>query len=178
MGQGCCPASPTGCLTWSRTGLPGSLGDLCVHALLFDPGGSAAPARSLSAPLLPSVRFKTSAPTSRLSRLNPTACTLAVYASQPGLPLRHARLASGWGPAFPGRALHPRDPFVRFLLSFPTWLPPHPGFSWRTKRSLRNAGFRSRRLRATAGSLPLVWIRTQPNRSVGDLRTAGARTPE
>ncbi len=151
-GQGCCPASPTGCLTWRRTGLPGSLGDLCVHALLFDPGGSAAPARSLSAPLLPSARFKASAPTRKLSRLNHTACTLAVYASQPGLPLRHARLASGWGPAFPGRASHPRGPSVRFLLS--TWLPPHPGFSWRTKRSAESAGFRSREVRESAGVAP------------------------
>ncbi len=101
-GQGCSPASPTGFLSWSRTGLPGSLGDLCVHALLFDPGGSAAPARSLSAPLLPSVRFKTSAPTRKLSRLNPTACTLAVYASQCGSPLHHARLASGGWPTLTG----------------------------------------------------------------------------
>jgi len=45
------------------------------------------------------------------------------------------------------------------------------------KRSLRNAGFRSRRLRATAGSPPWVWIKIQPRRPVGDLQTAGVPTP-
>ena len=38
-----------------------------------------------------------------LSRLHHTALTLAVYASQGGLPHRHARLASGWWLAFAGR---------------------------------------------------------------------------
>ena len=116
-GQGCSPASPTGFLSWSPTGLPGSLENLCVHALLFDPGGSDGPAHvAFGASLLPSARFKASAPTWRLARLNHTACTLAVYASQPGLPLHHARLASGWGPAFPGRASRPQGSFVRFPL--------------------------------------------------------------
>ena len=57
----------------------------------------------------------------------------AVYASQPGSPLDHARLASGWGPALTGwtaRSSRPLGPNTRFRLS--SWLPPHPGFSWRT----------------------------------------------
>jgi hypothetical protein len=47
--------------------------------------------------------------------------------------------------------------------------------AWR--RSVRNAGFRSRQLRAAAGSPLLVWIRIQPHRSVGELRAAGASPP-
>src|SRR5262249_31308844 len=38
-----------------------------------------------------------------ISRLNHAAHPLAVYASQPGLPRHHARLASGWWPPLPGR---------------------------------------------------------------------------
>jgi hypothetical protein len=46
----------------------------------------------------------TTAPTfSFVSRLNHTACTLPVYASQPGLPPVHATLGSAWSPAFAGR---------------------------------------------------------------------------
>ena len=39
---------------------------------------------------------------SLFSGINHTACALAVYASQPGSPLDHARLATTWGPAFVG----------------------------------------------------------------------------
>ena len=46
----------------------------------------------------------TKAPAFVLSRLNHTASALAVYASQAGLPRRHARLASGCWPDSPGRA--------------------------------------------------------------------------
>jgi len=53
----------------------------------------------------PSAHPTTSAPrTSSLSRLITTAYTLAIYASQLGLPqLHHARLASGGWPPLPGR---------------------------------------------------------------------------
>jgi hypothetical protein len=77
-----------------------------VHALFFDPGRSITPGLPLfGAPLLPPPMSTTSAPAipnfrGSIARL----CTLAVYASQPGLPLHHARLASGWRPTFPGRA--------------------------------------------------------------------------
>jgi hypothetical protein len=43
-----------------------------------------------------------------LSGLNRAAHTLAVYASQDRSPDSHARLASGWGPAFAGRDFHPQ----------------------------------------------------------------------
>lgn len=56
--------------------------------------------RGDSLPLVPRRRL----PDLSLSRLVTTACTLAVYASQLGLPQRHhARLASGGWPPLPGR---------------------------------------------------------------------------
>ena len=45
-----------------------------------------------------------------------TAPTIAVYASQPGLPRNHARLASGWWPAFAGQGSTCRARFRRFLM--------------------------------------------------------------
>jgi hypothetical protein len=42
-GQGCCPASLTGSLTWSHQGLPGSWGTLCARAPLSDPGETSGP---------------------------------------------------------------------------------------------------------------------------------------
>ena len=52
----------------------------------------------------PPLQVTTVAPaTSAISGLNRTALGLAVYASQGGLPLHHARLASGCWPSFAGR---------------------------------------------------------------------------
>ncbi len=74
-----------------------------MHALLSDPGGTSAPGHC-GASVLPSGYWTTSAPTTNLiSGLNHTAYMLAVYASQPGLPHVHARLASGWWPPLTGR---------------------------------------------------------------------------
>ena len=52
----------------------------------------------------------------QFSRLNRTACTLAVYASQPRSPVHHARLASGWWPSLAGRDSNPLGSTVRFPL--------------------------------------------------------------
>ena len=41
-----------------------------------------------------------------LSRLYHAACTLSVYASQPGSPPDHATLDSGWWPALTGQDSH------------------------------------------------------------------------
>jgi hypothetical protein len=87
--------------------------------------------------MLPSVPMRTtSAPTtSPLSRLNHTACTLAVYASQRGLPQRHARLASDCRSALPGRIDCLPGPGERFhaVVTDPYRNPPFPGFPWRTR---------------------------------------------
>jgi hypothetical protein len=59
----------------------------------------AGPLRSATATLsvLSSAKWTTSTPTiPKISGLNHTARPFAVYASQGGLPHRHARLASGW----------------------------------------------------------------------------------
>jgi hypothetical protein len=91
-------------LRWSRQDLPGSWGTL-VHARR-----ALRPRWGLRARLLRRVgaaaaRKTTAAPASCfISRLNHTAHTLPVYASQPGLPPSHATLGSGWSPAFAGRA--------------------------------------------------------------------------
>ncbi len=64
-----------------------------------------------------------------ISRLNHTARTSAVYASQSGLPHRHARLASGGWPALPGGTGYPPGPNERFQVipsSFPRLRLAHP----------------------------------------------------
>ena len=65
-----------------------------------------------------------------ISGLNHTARTLAVYASQGGLPHRHARLASGWLASLVRAGVITRwvpPKGFRFLHS------PFPGFAWRTQ---------------------------------------------
>ena len=59
-----------------------------------------------------------------LSRLNHAACTLSVYASQPGSPPDHATLDSGWWPALTGQDSHllGRIEGFRHVCPF-TWLP-------------------------------------------------------
>ena len=52
-----------------------------------------------------------------LSGLNHTACSLAVYASQPGSLPDHARLASGCWPALPGGIDYPLGSTARFSSS-------------------------------------------------------------
>ncbi len=63
-----------------------------------------------------------------LSALNSIAFGLAVYASQDGLPRRHARLASGRWSGATGRAFHPQDSDERFQICFLTFHPPFPSF--------------------------------------------------
>jgi hypothetical protein len=78
-----------------------------VHALLSDPG-EAGDTRSLRCPGVAFRKWYAVGPCMLfVSRLDHTAYTLAVYASQPRSPSRHARLASGWGPALSGRGWVP-----------------------------------------------------------------------
>lgn len=119
--------------TWRRQGLPGSWGAPCTRALFSDPGGTPGPGR-YGPTARPSAISTASAPTdSVLTRLNHTACVLAVYASQPTSPwstqdslpaagqLCRAGVATRWAP-------------VRGFVVF-TSAPPRPGFAWRTKMS-------------------------------------------
>lgn len=83
-------------------------GPQCAHAVLSDPDGTVHALAHGDASVLPSALMTASAPmTLNLSRLPGTARSLAVYASQRGLPHRHARLASGPWPGLAGRGWLP-----------------------------------------------------------------------
>jgi hypothetical protein len=88
-------------------GLPGSWRTPALVPCSPTPAGSQAPGRC-GAATRPSVNLTTSAPAMiTLSGLNRTARSLAVYASQIGLPRYHARLASGRWPSSAGRGWLP-----------------------------------------------------------------------
>jgi hypothetical protein len=65
-----------------------------------------------------------------LSRLHHTASAIAIYASRPGSPQDHARLASGCWPDFARRDCLPAGS-LRKVSDVPTYHPPLPGLSWR-----------------------------------------------
>ena len=89
--------------------LPGSWSVLPCMPRSWTPGGSPRLARR-GVSMLPSAVLKASAPPANpLSGLNRAACTTAVYASQPGSPQLHARLASDWSPTFVGQDSHLQD---------------------------------------------------------------------
>lgn len=89
---------------------PRFLKDLCMRALLSDPGGTMTPSH-FGALVLPPSSSTTTAPTTiTISGLYHTARILAVYASQAGsasTALYHARLAPGWRLPLAGRAWLP-----------------------------------------------------------------------
>jgi hypothetical protein len=87
-----------------RLNPPGFPGNPCVHALLTDPGGPPASSGTMQL-MLPSAIRKASAPHLNLSRLNHTAYTPSVYASQPGSLPVHATLDSGGSLALTGSGL-------------------------------------------------------------------------
>ena len=96
-------------------------GPQCLHALLFDPGGTLTPLLA-HARMLPSAGSTASTPATILSRLNHTAYRPPVYASQPGLPQNHATLGSGCQHALPGRTDYlpgPNKEFQRHLDASP-----------------------------------------------------------
>ena len=120
-------------LTVEKTRYPKFLDDPCVHAPLFDPGGP--PSQAITGPVVwSSAKLTTSTPHRTLSRLYHAACTLSVYASQPGSPPDHATLDSRWWPALSGQGFHLLGRVEGFRHVFPsTWLPPSPGFAWRNQ---------------------------------------------
>ena len=93
----------------------------------------AGPLRSATAALrccLPPVLTTSTPATSTILGLNHTARSLAVYASQGGLPHRHARLASGWLAGLVRTGLNTRWVLTKGFRSFHS---PFPSFAWRTK---------------------------------------------
>src|SRR5271157_2410259 len=107
-----------------RRGLPGSWGTLPCVPCSSTPAGPSCQTIGRSALLLQhdGVAFRSyEGVGSRdyfISRLNDTAHTLAVYASQPRSPVSHARLAPGWWSSLAGRDLNPLGPAVKFQPSF------------------------------------------------------------
>ena len=94
-------ASPLPKFSTETTGSPKFLGNLhCTFAGLFDPGRIRASDRSRRHDAAP-VAGTSRAPALRLSRLNPPALVLAVYASPQRSPAWDARLASGCWSALP-----------------------------------------------------------------------------
>jgi len=90
-------------------------GPQCLHALLFDPGGTLT-LLLIHARMSPSAGNTASASATNLSRLNHTAYRPPVYASQPGLPQDHATLGFGCQHALPGRTVYLLGPAKEFLL--------------------------------------------------------------
>jgi len=103
-------------------------GPQCLHALLFDPGGTLTPLLT-HARMLPSAGSTASTPATILSRLNHTACRPPVYASQPGLPQNHATLGSGCQHALPGRTDYLPGPIKEFQRPLDTSPPSRLGLA-------------------------------------------------
>ena len=91
--------------TVEKTRYPRFLDDPCVHAPLFDPGGPPTPGHYRAGDVV--FRWINGVDSAlELSRLYHAACTLSVYASQPGSPPDHATLDSGWWPTLTGQDSH------------------------------------------------------------------------
>ena len=121
---------------WRRRDIPGSWATLAYMPRSSTPADRRTQATTGPA-MWSSVRLTTSTPRLRLSRLNHAACTLSVYASQPGSPPDHATLDSGWWPALTGQDSHLLGRVEGFRHVYPsTWLPPSPSFAWRNNRSV------------------------------------------
>jgi hypothetical protein len=120
-------------------------GPQCLHALLFDPGGTLTLLLN-HARMLPSAGSTASASAKIISRLNHTAYRPPVYASQHGLPQYHATLGSGCQHALPGRIVCLPGPTKEFLLptgGFPSFQA-LPGAHYPNKPIvLRGPGFSS-----------------------------------
>ncbi len=140
----------------------------CQHAVLSDPGGTSAPGHC-GASVLPSVFKRTSAPALiALSRLSDTACRLAVYASQPGLPRHHARLASDRWPTFAGWDWLPtgfhREVSKTYISS------PSPRLSWRNQDKRVGGGSLGARVLARHRTRPFPAAALAAVRGLGCLR--------
>ena len=126
---------------WRRRDLPGSWATLACMPRSQTPADRRTQATTGPA-MSSSVQITTSTPRWVLSRLYHAACTLSVYASQPGSPPVRATLDSGWWPALAGQDSHLLGRVDGFLHVYPsTWHPPSPSFAWRNIRTrMRRAG--------------------------------------
>ena len=118
---------------WRRRDLPGSWTTLAYMPRSQTPADPQP--QAITGPAMwSSADLTTSTPLRTLSRLYHAACTLSVYASQPGSPPDHATLDSGWWPALTGQDSHLLGRVEGFRHVCPsTWLPPSPSLAWRNK---------------------------------------------
>ena len=118
---------------WRRRDIPGSWTTLAYMPRSSTPADRRTQATTGPA-MWSSANLTTSTPHGTLSRLYHAACTLSVYASQPGSPPDHATLDSGWWPALTGQGSHLLGRVEGFRHVYPsTWLSPSPSFAWRNK---------------------------------------------
>ena len=90
---------------WRRRDIPGSWATLAYMPRSSTPADPR-PQATTGPAMWSSANLTTSTPHGTLSRLYHAACTLSVYASQPGSPPDHATLDSGWWPALTGQDSH------------------------------------------------------------------------
>ena len=98
---------------WRRRDIPGSWTTLAYMPRSSTPADRRTQATTGPA-MWSSANLTTSTPHGTLSRLYHAACTLSVYASQPGSPPDHATLDSGWWPALDRSGLSPAGSRRRF----------------------------------------------------------------
>lgn len=96
------------------TRAPRFLSNSCLHAPLFDPGGSAAPRHLGTVDAAFRSENDVGSAVSFLSRLYHAACKPPVYASQPRSLSHHATLGSGRWLTFAGAGLAPASSHRRF----------------------------------------------------------------
>ena len=148
---------------WRRRDIPGSWATLAYMPRSQTPADRRTQATTGPA-MASSVQLTTSTPHLPLSRLNHAACTLSVYASQPGSPPDHATLDSGRWPALTGQDSHLLGRVDGFRHVYPsTWHPPSPGFAWRNNRSRM-------RVRGRASPSPVQSAQDRTRRTQESLR--------
>ena len=118
---------------WRRRDIPGSWATLAYMPRSQTPADRRTQATT-GPTMWSSADLMTSTPHRTLSRLSHAACTLSVYASQPGSPPDHATLDSGWWPTLTGQGSHLLGRIEGFRhVRSSTWLSPSPSFAWRNK---------------------------------------------
>ena len=129
-------AAPRHCFEeWKQPDLPGSWGILVCLCPVLRPRQDrlARPYNGIGA--APALTTTKAPATKHRSGLKSPAWALAGYASQPGLPQRHARLASRCWPLCGAGLATGRIPIKGFELRL-TSHPPFPSFSWRNVRAV------------------------------------------
>jgi hypothetical protein len=114
-----------------RWGLPGSWTDPCMYAALSDPGEISMPGHNgVSILPVPSLRRRLPRRRSFRGSITRLARLLSTLRGA-GCPALHARLASGWWPAFAGQGSHLLGPLRKVSGAGYVIPPPFPRLAWR-----------------------------------------------